>query len=198
MTITYHIVSAEYFRECLGTGPYTPADFEKEGFIHCTDGEQHVADTANRYFNDDRRMYLALAIDTSLVEAEIRYEDQVASIHTFTVASTMMRSLQCFPCFVMLRGGSCRHESCRYDKSKARLLGVTPQRRWLTLSKMPIVLGLTPCRTSFRFAFLTPLDKLAQGSHNVGNPSPWGLRSCPRGHGLRAPRHECSQIIGLV
>lgn len=75
MIITYHIVAAEYFRDCPADEPYRPPGFLDEGFIHCTDGEQALADTANRYFRDERRMFIVLAIDTSLVEAEIRYDD---------------------------------------------------------------------------------------------------------------------------
>ena len=58
MTITYHIVAGEYFRDCDSTAPYTPEGFADEGFIHCTDGEQHVADTANRYYRDEKRRAL--------------------------------------------------------------------------------------------------------------------------------------------
>lgn len=73
---TYHIVSAEYFRDYPTTEPYQPPDFAAEGFIHCTTGEHEVAETANRHFKHDRRMYIALVIDTSRVEADIRYEGQ--------------------------------------------------------------------------------------------------------------------------
>ena len=75
MSITYHIVAGEYFRDCDSTAPYTPEGFADEGFIHCTDGEQHVADTANRYYRDEQRMFIVLVIEKDLVSAEIRYED---------------------------------------------------------------------------------------------------------------------------
>jgi uncharacterized protein (DUF952 family) len=73
---TYHLVAAEYYRDCDSTAPYTPEPFADEGFIHCTDGAQNLADVANRYYKDDRRMYIALVIDTSRVTSEIRYEDE--------------------------------------------------------------------------------------------------------------------------
>lgn len=75
MSITFHLVAGEYFRDCDSDAPYTPESFADEGFIHCTDGELNVAETANRYYKDDRRMYIALAIETDEVEAEIKYED---------------------------------------------------------------------------------------------------------------------------
>jgi uncharacterized protein (DUF952 family) len=74
-TTTFHLVAAAYYRDCDSSAPYTPEPFDREGFIHCTDGAQNVADVANAYYKEDRRMYVALVIDTSRVTAEIRYED---------------------------------------------------------------------------------------------------------------------------
>ena len=39
---TFHLVAGEYFRDCDGQAPYVPPDFEREGFIHCTDGADNV------------------------------------------------------------------------------------------------------------------------------------------------------------
>jgi uncharacterized protein (DUF952 family) len=75
VSITYHIVAAEYFRDSPSDAPYTPPAFLDEGFIHCTDGEQNVADTANRYYRNEQRMFVVLVIDTALIDAEIRYDD---------------------------------------------------------------------------------------------------------------------------
>ena len=72
---TFHLVAGEYFRDCDSRAPYVPADFEREGFIHCTDGAENVADVANRYYRNDRRMYVALVIDKRRVTSPIRYED---------------------------------------------------------------------------------------------------------------------------
>jgi uncharacterized protein (DUF952 family) len=73
---TYHLVAAAYYLACDNKAPYVPADFANDGFIHCTDGADNLAATANRYYRDDLRMYVALVIDTSLVTSEIRYEDE--------------------------------------------------------------------------------------------------------------------------
>jgi uncharacterized protein (DUF952 family) len=72
---TFHIVAGEYYRDCDASTDYTPEPFDREGFIHCTDGAENVAATASRYYTADRRMYIALVIDKSLVQSEIRYED---------------------------------------------------------------------------------------------------------------------------
>ena len=72
---TFHLVAAEYFRDCDREAAYVPPDFERDGFIHCTDGAANVAEVANRYYRDDLRMYIALIIDKRRVAASIVYED---------------------------------------------------------------------------------------------------------------------------
>jgi uncharacterized protein (DUF952 family) len=72
---TYHLVAAAYYRDCDAGAAYVPEAFAADGFIHCTDGAQNLADVANRYYRGDQRMYVALVIDKARVAAEIRYED---------------------------------------------------------------------------------------------------------------------------
>jgi uncharacterized protein (DUF952 family) len=74
--LTFHLVSAAYFRDTDRSSPYVPATFEADGFIHCTDGADALAQTGSRYYRDDRRMYVALVIDKARVQAELRYEDE--------------------------------------------------------------------------------------------------------------------------
>ena len=73
--VTYHLVPAEYYRDTDRQAPYTPEQFEADGFIHCTDGVENVVTVGNAHYKDDRRMYVVLVIDTSKVVPEIVYED---------------------------------------------------------------------------------------------------------------------------
>ena len=73
--LTFHLVAAEYYRDSDRSAPYVPAAFEADGFIHCTDGGGNVADVANRYYREDRRMYIVLVIDKARVEPRVIYED---------------------------------------------------------------------------------------------------------------------------
>jgi uncharacterized protein (DUF952 family) len=73
--VLFHLVPAAYYRDCDSAAPYTPAAFDDEGFIHCTDGADNVAAVGNRYYKDDRRMYIVLVIERAKVTPEIRYED---------------------------------------------------------------------------------------------------------------------------
>ncbi len=73
--VFFHLVPAEYYRDCDSSAPYTPANFEVEGFIHCTEGLDNLAAVGNRYYKDDLRMYVALVIERERVTSEIRYDD---------------------------------------------------------------------------------------------------------------------------
>jgi uncharacterized protein (DUF952 family) len=73
--VIFHLVAAEYYRDSDSSVPYTPATFEDEGFIHCTKGADNVAAVGNRYYKDDRRMYIALVIEREKVGPEIRYAE---------------------------------------------------------------------------------------------------------------------------
>ena len=60
-----------------GHGPrYRPEAFEREGFVHCTDGLAHLLVPANAYYRDDPRPYLALEIDLDAVAAPARFDDE--------------------------------------------------------------------------------------------------------------------------
>lgn len=68
-------MAAEEYRDTDRSAPYAPRAFADEGFIHCTNGARNVAATANRYYRDDRRMYVALVIDLALVEGDVTCDD---------------------------------------------------------------------------------------------------------------------------
>jgi len=72
---TWHLVPAAVW-EAQREGPfYRPEAFDAEGFVHCTDGLDHLLVPANTYYRDDPRPYLALEIDLDAVAAPARYED---------------------------------------------------------------------------------------------------------------------------
>jgi uncharacterized protein (DUF952 family) len=52
--VIYHLVPVDYWEAQPADRPYVPADFEREGFIHCTRGDEQIAIVANRYFGTIR------------------------------------------------------------------------------------------------------------------------------------------------
>ncbi|GAC1324329.1 MAG: DUF952 domain-containing protein [Chloroflexota bacterium] len=72
---TYHLVPRREWNEHDRTQAYLPAAFAYDGFVHCTDGVDELAATANRYFSALDDDLLALEIDRSRLRAPVRYED---------------------------------------------------------------------------------------------------------------------------
>lgn len=74
---TFHLVPQEYYEAQPTDQDYLPEPMVegRESFIHCTDGADNLAATANRYYTADPRDFVVLVIDKSRVAAPIRYED---------------------------------------------------------------------------------------------------------------------------
>jgi uncharacterized protein (DUF952 family) len=72
--LIYHLVPIDYWEAQPTDRPYVPADFAREGFIHCTSGADQVVVVANRYYQNDPREWLVLVLDEPAVTAEVKYE----------------------------------------------------------------------------------------------------------------------------
>jgi uncharacterized protein (DUF952 family) len=72
---TFHLVPRSDWEASDASAAYAPVGFEREGFVHCTDGADELAQTANRYFSDFAGDLLVLILDRSRLSAPIRYED---------------------------------------------------------------------------------------------------------------------------
>ncbi len=73
-SVIYHLVPREYWAASPPDRPYLPADYARDGFIHCTCGEKQIVLVANRYYRNDPRVWLMLTIDEDRVSSEIKYE----------------------------------------------------------------------------------------------------------------------------
>ena len=74
MDLTYHLVPCKYFDSLDPQRDYVPEPFPRDGFIHCTDGADEMARTANRYYQSNTEPHYYLYIDKSRVRAPIRYD----------------------------------------------------------------------------------------------------------------------------
>ena len=75
MDLTFHLVPQSYFDSLDAQADYTPRDYARDGFIHCTDGAVEMARTANRYYQANSEPHYYLYLDKARVRAPIRYED---------------------------------------------------------------------------------------------------------------------------
>ncbi len=78
MRLTYHGTPAAHFDSIDASQPYLPADFERDGFIHCTDGERRLSDVLSEFYADSEGDWVVLYIDLDQVTSEVRYEDELA------------------------------------------------------------------------------------------------------------------------
>ncbi len=53
-----------------------PERFAEEGFVHLTIGLDQLLVPANAYYRDDPRPHVALTVDLSVVDAEVRFDAQ--------------------------------------------------------------------------------------------------------------------------
>lgn len=72
--IIYHLVPIDYWETQPTDQPYTPADYVRDGFIHCTQGADQLAVVANRYYRNDPQAWMVLVLDEQAITAQVKYE----------------------------------------------------------------------------------------------------------------------------
>lgn len=75
MSTTFHLALAEEWAGAAGEKTYAPAAFDRERFVHCTDGADELIATANRHYRDHPGPFVVLEVDLARVVAPVRYED---------------------------------------------------------------------------------------------------------------------------
>jgi uncharacterized protein (DUF952 family) len=73
--LTYHGTPKDHFGGLDDGDPYIPPEFEREGFIHCTDGREAVSIVLTTYYKDSTGPWLVLYVDLDRVTAPVKYED---------------------------------------------------------------------------------------------------------------------------
>ena len=57
------------------SAPYLPAAYADDGFVHCTDGDEEMLETANRFYREDQQPFLALTVDLDATGSPWRYDE---------------------------------------------------------------------------------------------------------------------------
>ncbi|MBN1977573.1 MAG: DUF952 domain-containing protein [Anaerolineae bacterium] len=70
----YHLVTESAFRAQAKGDEYIPVRFDQDGFIHCTGEANTLLVVANDYFSSVEEPVLVLAIETTRLTAEVRFE----------------------------------------------------------------------------------------------------------------------------
>jgi uncharacterized protein (DUF952 family) len=74
METIYCLVMQPYWQQFAGRNEYLPRDYQQEGFIHATKGDQLLEKVANRVYQDYNGELLLLVIDEAKVTSPIKYE----------------------------------------------------------------------------------------------------------------------------
>ncbi|GAB4115311.1 MAG: DUF952 domain-containing protein [Roseiflexaceae bacterium] len=74
MAQIYHLAPAARWQAWPSDRPYLPAEYEQDGFIHCTAGDALMLRVANHFYRQVVGAFVILVIDTELLTAELRWE----------------------------------------------------------------------------------------------------------------------------
>ncbi len=77
--IIYHLVKASDFRENIIGSRYAPGSLLREGFIHCTSGENTTLLVIENFFSNVSESIYLLKIITNAVIAPVRFEEATSN-----------------------------------------------------------------------------------------------------------------------
>lgn len=70
----YHLAPAERWHTWDAERPYLPAEFDTDGFIHCTGEADVMLKVANRFYRTVPGAFVLLEIDPDALDAPLRWE----------------------------------------------------------------------------------------------------------------------------
>ncbi len=73
--IIYHLTPADYYNSLPADQPYRPREFDRDGFIHCTTGEERMLLVADTVYRRVPGEFLLLTIDERKVTSPVKYEN---------------------------------------------------------------------------------------------------------------------------
>jgi uncharacterized protein (DUF952 family) len=74
MTQIYHMVPTARWQTWPSDTPYLPAEYEKDGFVHCTAGDALMLKVANRFYTGVVGDFQLLVIETERLTSELKWE----------------------------------------------------------------------------------------------------------------------------
>jgi uncharacterized protein (DUF952 family) len=83
MEYIYHLAPASRWHDWPNGQPYLPAEYDADGFIHCTAGDALMIEVANRFYRATDGDYVLLVIDPARLTAPLKWEassDDLAAV----------------------------------------------------------------------------------------------------------------------
>lgn len=72
---TLHLVPEAVWLAHEPSRGYLPDAYGKDGFVHCTDGDDEMVAVANRFYREDARTFLLLTLDLERTGSPWRFDD---------------------------------------------------------------------------------------------------------------------------
>jgi uncharacterized protein (DUF952 family) len=70
----YHLAPAARWRDWPAGAAYLPAEYDADGFVHCTAGDELMLVVANRFYRAVSGDFVLLVIDPDRLTAPLRWE----------------------------------------------------------------------------------------------------------------------------
>lgn len=74
MDVIYHLAPAERWRNWPAGADYLPAEYDADGFVHCTAGDDLMLRVANRFYGAAPGAFTLLVIDPARLTAPLKWE----------------------------------------------------------------------------------------------------------------------------
>jgi uncharacterized protein (DUF952 family) len=74
MTMIYHLAPATRWRDWPARAPYLPAEYEADGFVHCTAGDTLMLQVANSFYRDVLGDFVLLVIEPDRLASPLKWE----------------------------------------------------------------------------------------------------------------------------
>ncbi len=74
MALIYHMALATRWQTWPVGHDYLPSDYAKDGFVHCTAGDELMIKVANRFYRDVPGDFVVLVVDTDRLTSPLVWE----------------------------------------------------------------------------------------------------------------------------
>lgn len=71
----YHLAPAARWQQWPADTDYLPAEFDADGFIHCTAGDDLMLRVANTFYKQVPGAFVLLVIDTERLRSTLKWEE---------------------------------------------------------------------------------------------------------------------------
>lgn len=80
MGLILHLTPVDHYNSFAPGAPYFPTDYDREGFIHCTQGSGLMLQVANKFYRGVPGGFQVLILDADRITAPVKWEPAGSSL----------------------------------------------------------------------------------------------------------------------